>query len=1542
MESLVNDMNKMDLSDSNEYISEEFRFKILKNYFEEKGIVRHQVDTFNDFINNGIQRVVKECDIIVNNKDSKYSVSFGDIFIPKPSLIEEDRSVRHFFPQEARTRDLTYDSPIFVDIVEKIEVVGQSPEINTHRRVMIARTPIMLNCDKCNLNGLTKNEKIKTGECEWDQGGYFIIKGKERVLVGQLRGVYNQPIVLSQKPGDKYKFVCESRSMSEETGHSVLIQIKISERSVVMTLPNIKEVINVGIVIKAMGFVTEEEIIDIIGLYDPATTKYIRYIVRDSYFIKTREDALNYIGQFATHVIKDDKRVDYALQIVENEILPHMGISSTLKEKAYYIGSMINKLIRTNMGMRNEDDRDNYINKRVEMAGVLCCDLFRALFKRFVKSIQMQIEKKKQHPDIVSMISRATSITLGLRQSFAIGAWGIQKNNYVRTGVSQVLSRMTHGAVLSHLRRVVIPIGKEGKNAKIRQIHASQINYICPCECFDPETPILTWDGKIKLAKDIKIGDVLIDDNGNPTKVRKTISGVAPMYNVITDKPDFMNHTVTSNHILTLRVTEFHEEIISKNIQIDKDNVIDVNIDTFKTFPEYIQKSLKIFKYVNDTAIKKFETNFSIKEKDLGEFVGWQVEGNGRFLLSDRTVVHNTPEGQSIGIVLNLALLTTVTRRIPTVVVKEIVENSENLIFINDYKDKNDKPKVFLNGVLMGIAIDAKDFIDEMKTYRSDDLLHKDVSFTYDSVDNEIRIYSDEGRFTRPVFTVNDDNKLNITEKDEPIWEKLVENQMIQYVDNSEVENSVIAMDDKDLQKFKCNFQEIHPSMMLGIMGSSIPFPDHSQSPRNLYQCLCPTTKVLLTNGGEKEIKDIKIGDEVITFDPETLETSHTKVVHQYVRETKNDIYKITTMSGREIIATSNHNFMTNKGWKSVDNMIKDKDIKIGVLLSPKPMVNNIKNRQLILSSESMFEILNGKIKSSLLELHINKLEKCGLLPLYNDYRNIHILARMYGFLCTDGSINIYDKKNGGLTPQCQFDFSTEIDSKMFEEDVERCGIQTCTPYESIREYNGSIYHTWKVSHNGELPSLFIALGISYGEKTETYKNPVPDWIINGSDIVKREFISGFQGGDGCQIRFNKMKSGSNNFVCAETSQSINPKYLESMDNFFRQCVDILTYFKVEVKFQKPVKYEENRYRFAFKISDSIENLIHFYETIGYRYCYYKIVLGGKVVEYLKHKTILIDDYVNFIKNVRSEIDNGKSNSEIAKKYKKKTSNISDIRRSYLDGRAVSAPTLKHNVQDFIDMFEDKALSIFVPIESIEKVPNQLISDITVESDNHSFIAAFNFLSSNSSMGKQAIGMFSQAHKIRTDTITHVLDYPQKPLVNTTPAGFLGFNDMPAGVNVIVAIACYGGFNQEDSVIINKSAVDRGLFVSTSYRTLVDEEKKQGTYNYETIELPPMAKRKRNCNYSFLNERGIVQQRINGKAVYVEKGDVIIGKTLTKSNKNGEEEQFDCSFIIKSGEEGYIDRVIETMTPNGYKMVKVVIRNRKIPEIGDKFASRAA
>lgn len=152
--------------------------------------------------------------------------------------------------------------------------------------------------------------------------------------------------------------------------------------------------------------------------------------------------------------------------------------------------------------------------------------------------------------------------------------------------------------------------------------------------------------------------------------------------------------------------------------------------------------------------------------------------------------------------------------------------------------------------------------------------------------------------------------------------------------------------------------------------------------------------------------------------------------------------------------------------------------------------------------------------------------------------------------------------------------------------------------------------------------------------------------------------------------------------------------------------------------------------------------------------------------------------------------------------------------------------------------------------------------------------------------------------------------------------------------------------NQEDSIIINQSAIDRGLFSSTSYRTFCETEKKGSAYAFETICIPPPANtkqsdptffRRKNGNYSMLDERGIIR-----KGLYVQKGDVLVGKILTKTSKSGEEIKSDCSMIVKLGEEGIIDRVHVTTTPGGYKMVKIVIRKQRIPEMGDKFSSRSA
>jgi len=1479
------------LSKSQKVLPENYKWNIINEFFKKKGFVSHQVDTFNDYINNGVQRVITESDIVVNlSPDQKYTVSFENIYIPKPSVIEEDRTVRPMFPSEARQRDLTYDSPIFVDVIEKTETDGKDPEITVHNRIIIGRTPIMLLSDKCNLKKLTLKERVDKGECEKDYGGYFIIRGKERALVGQLRGVYNQPIVLLQKPNDKWKYVCEVRSMSEETGHSVLLQAKIgvNDRSIVFNIPYIKEIIPVGILFKALGFLTEEDISNIIGNKDnnEKIKKYIKFIVRDSYHIKTQEDALKYISQFTVHVIKDDKKIDYTTQVVENELLPHMGIFATIKEKSYFLGMMVNKLLCTYIGIRKEDDRDNYSNKRVEMAGVLCCELFRTLFKRFIKSIVMQLEKKKQYPDIINIISRTSGITSGLKSCFSTGSWSVTRNNYVRTGVSQVLSRLTFAATLSHLRRVVIPIGKEGKNSKIRQIHSSQIMYICNCvtgdtevllgdnktvkfikdlkegvdeimtinpvtlekeksafynkfsilpeqiyeiktmsgrkvkctpehpflikrrgkiqwieakdldysdlmcikhytkylpdndgrllsvvcngeilnasiklsetcarlfalflssrykdriisfsskndmdeviddiisigikrpacrigsessiiitkdllnfmieigfdysnrfgkslpkwliespssvkrefisafqgcnggslyyneefenilmsstsicdvdiddnsqcilacqisemftrfniknkistvkkmvnnlnfrnfivieiennpvnlvtysdifwfrysedkvrigsmlleflktflvtkeeislsifkqrsssgiddiilnpilsikkniplepvydlttisgnhsfmvnsvvgsncECFDPETPILMWDGSIKMAHEVKVGDYLIDDKGNATKVKSTTSGTTQMYVIKQKRKQYLDYKVTSNHILTLKIREhkrirksnknwimmwfdktelkhktlvFHtfEEANEFNKTIKEDDILDITIENYMKLSDVTKKKLVGFKssginwekqevlidpYIlgswlgdgfssgsgicnTDVEIidywrkwasenyaevilspRKLNENYNYTYKDhqisdpkeykpdasysirginclnplkqqlkkynlidnkhlpieylvndretrlkvlaglidsdgsvrangheirisqgpkndriitdmlilgqslgfscsvssgvnqwthvfedgstekrystyreltltgeflyeiptllphkklnkfddevsrfrcssfmqssievtpdkSGEYVGWQLEGNGRFLLGDCTTVHNTPEGQSIGIVMNLALSTLVTRRIPTVVVKEIIESSKNIIFINDYDGINDKPKIFLNGILMGITENADEFINEMKDFRKNGLLDKEISITFDDVDNEIKLYCDEGRFIRPLLTVNEDGIPNIYKYYEehketkiPDWDEMIEKQFVSYVDNSEIQSYVIAMDDNDLKKRKNDLFEICPSMILGVMASGIPFPDHNQ-----------------------------------------------------------------------------------------------------------------------------------------------------------------------------------------------------------------------------------------------------------------------------------------------------------------------------------------------------------------------------------------------------------------------------------------------------------------------------------------------------------------------------------------------------------------------------------------------------------------------------------------------------------------------------------------------------------------------------------------
>jgi DNA-directed RNA polymerase II subunit RPB2 len=209
-----------------------------------------------------------------------------------------------------------------------------------------------------------------------------------------------------------------------------------------------------------------------------------------------------------------------------------------------------------------------------------------------------------------------------------------------------------------------------------------------------------------------------------------------------------------------------------------------------------------------------------------------------------------------------------------------------------------------------------------------------------------------------------------------------------------------------------------------------------------------------------------------------------------------------------------------------------------------------------------------------------------------------------------------------------------------------------------------------------------------------------------------------------------------------------------------------------------------------------------------------------------------------------------------------------------------------------------------------------------------------------SAMMKQALGVPCLNHRLRMDTISHVLVTPQKPMVTTRADTLVNASDAPAGVNAIVAIMCYTGQNQEDSVVINQAALDRGFLRSVKYQTYRDEEKQNGGTDAERFKhVGKMAGvvGKQHANYDHLEDTGVVAV---GTRVSV--NDVLIAKTVSTTDL-GEGTRHtierDKSTVLKH-DGGIVDSVLHVTHHDGTRMAKVKIRNTRTPIVGDKVSSR--
>jgi len=209
-------------------------------------------------------------------------------------------------------------------------------------------------------------------------------------------------------------------------------------------------------------------------------------------------------------------------------------------------------------------------------------------------------------------------------------------------------------------------------------------------------------------------------------------------------------------------------------------------------------------------------------------------------------------------------------------------------------------------------------------------------------------------------------------------------------------------------------------------------------------------------------------------------------------------------------------------------------------------------------------------------------------------------------------------------------------------------------------------------------------------------------------------------------------------------------------------------------------------------------------------------------------------------------------------------------------------------------------------------------------------------------MAKQAIGISALNYDKRMDKTAYILNYPTRPLIDTRMMDFLKLNTIPSGCQVHVAIMSYTGYNQEDSILINKGSIDRGLFLATIYHTEKDDDK--NIIRDEIIRCPPDSKDTK-CmkfgNYSKLNAQGFLPEN-----TLVENRDILIAKKVPiKENRNDPTKKIkyeDQSKIFRTTEPTYVDMNYTGRNGEGCNFAKTRLRTLRKPMIGDKFASRSA
>jgi DNA-directed RNA polymerase II subunit RPB2 len=533
-------------------INEEDSWKVIDSFFSQYSLVSQQIQSYNNFLTTTIRDIVDEIGKITIRPEKQYrpgrerdlhvegrvyELSFEKVSVyQKPTFKEKELIIINLNPLEARLRNLTYEIELFWDV--RYRVFDTNPdnpddkevrEIKSavYQKIPFCNVPVMVRSDFCVLGKVTQEERINAGECPFDQGGYFIVKGGEKAVVAQEKMANNFVYVFKNKPNSMYTWEAEIRSYLEKSNRPPSkFSVKLSKPNANSTsnqddafgdyqpircdIRNVNRSIPVVILFRALGIETDKEIMQYIcyDMKDAAMIELLKASFKEAKYILTTEGAKSFLGTCTCGEKKD--RLHYADVVLQKELLPHLGVDeASYPRKAYFLGYMINRLCNSALGRTGEDDRDHYGKKRLDMVGTLMSGLFRQEFVRFVKEakdeMRRMIDRNADQVNVYNLFNPDV-ITHSLRHALATGNWGKTATGEVaKHGVAQALSRFTFTSTLSHLRRINTPLNKSGKISKPRHLHNTHWGIICPAET--PEGQSIGLVKNLALMSYITIGD---------------------------------------------------------------------------------------------------------------------------------------------------------------------------------------------------------------------------------------------------------------------------------------------------------------------------------------------------------------------------------------------------------------------------------------------------------------------------------------------------------------------------------------------------------------------------------------------------------------------------------------------------------------------------------------------------------------------------------------------------------------------------------------------------------------------------------------------------------------------------------------------------------------------------------------------------------------------------------------------------------------------------------------------------------------------------